>query len=730
MTRFSKYLLGVSVAVLSFISCSNRQDMNFNTVMDTPYPAPYAVKFSIPEKCQGAVMYKLVIDDDDNVFALTSNGVYRDYPGNILSKDMLYRSLSDKQPLDITIQAGTGYPYYLYADRYLSNRESGKACAHFSESYNMMAVNEKGEVLLVGASGAALYKDNEKVSDLPLPLGKSIKLIASGETFYSLSSQTVSRLDGKDWTVLFAADDLTSFDVTGSEILVGTKNGFSVLDLKGNVKSALDAKVPVPSITDVQVVDGRRWFASEDGVFVQNEGKYNYFGQQRWLDEYSVKDIAADSKGDIYMLTETGLSKIEFREQTMKEKADYLLTNLRKYHLRFGFSAESDFLEDGDPTSAVLYDSDNDGLWSSFYLGSEALRYAVTGDPDARENAWETFSSFERLISIHEPQWFSSRSFERAGFHAHDEYAWRQAPDPDWEWKGTTSTDEFVGYIFIVALLDEFVVSTDEERERITKYICTVMDHIIENDLYFIDVDGKPTLWGRLNPDYVNSFAHTQFDRMLYSTLYLAGFQEAYKLSGDVKYKDMVEKGIKEFGYLENIEVGINTIKYTPGFRHMGISLGEDWNHSDDEMAFLTYWPLCKYALDEATCEKYLKLVSDHWEIERPEGEGLWNLISYHLCGKIDLDKTIKYLREYPIDCTRYEVRNSHRKDIELIPYDVNTNFREQTTKELLPKNERPVNRHNSNEFRLDNRSHGDSQLAGDEYLLPYWMARYLKVVE
>lgn len=675
-------------------------------------------------------MVKLVIDDDDNVLVLTDKGVYRDFPGNILSKDLLYRSLQDKQPLDITVQAGKGYPYYLYADRYLSNRESGKYCAHLSDSYYAIAVNAGDEVLLLGKSKASLYKDNNKVSDLPLPLGKSFKLFAEGDDFYALSSQTVSRLNGDGWDVLFANDDLTSLAVTANELLVGTKNGFFVLDLKGNVKSGPDAKVPVPAITDIQVVDGSRWFASEDGVYVQNGDKYNYFGQQRWLDEYSVKDIAADSKGDIYMLTDGGMSKIEFREQTMKEKADYLLANLRKYHLRFGFSAESDFLDPSDHTTAVLNDSDNDGLWTSFYLGSEALRYAVTGCPEAKENAWESFAAFERLISIHEPQWFSSRSFERAGFHTYDTEAWRPAPDPDWEWKGTTSTDEFVGYIFIVALLDEFVATTPEEKDRITKYICTIMDHIIENNLYFIDVDGKPTLWGRLNPDYVNSFAHTQFDRMLYSTLYLAGFQEAYALSGDQKYKDYVDKGINEFGYLENIEAGIFNIKYTPGFRHMGITLGEDWNHSDDEMAFLTYWPLVKYALDDSVKEKYLKLVSDHWEIERPEGEGLWNLISYHLCGKIDLDKTVKYLREYPVDCTRYEVRNSQRKDIEFIPYDVNTNFREQTTVELLPKNERPVNRHNANEFRLDNHGRGNSQLAGDEYLLPYWMARFLKVIE
>ena len=29
------------------------------------------------------------------------------------------------------------------------------------------------------------------------------------------------------------------------------------------------------------------------------------------------------------------------------------------------------------------------------------------------------------------------------------------------------------------------------------------MTHIIENDYYFVDFDGKPTRWGRWNPEYV-----------------------------------------------------------------------------------------------------------------------------------------------------------------------------------------------------------------------------------
>jgi hypothetical protein len=38
--------------------------------------------------------------------------------------------------------------------------------------------------------------------------------------------------------------------------------------------------------------------------------------------------------------------------------------------------------------------------------------------------------------------------------------------------------------------------------------------------------------------------------------------------------------------------------------------------------------------------------------------------------------------------------------------------------------------RWNGNPFILDGGVDGRGELAGDEFLLPYWMARYLKIIE
>lgn len=87
-------------------------------------------------------------------------------------------------------------------------------------------------------------------------------------------------------------------------------------------------------------------------------------------------------------------------------------------------------------------------------------------------------------------------------------------------------------------------------------------------------------------------------------------------------------------------------------------------------------------------------------------------------------------MQGFPKDRTMYLVKNSHRKDLDFLPKDLHTNFREQSTTELIPKIERPMYRHNVNEFRIDGGRGTHQSLTGDEYLLPYWIARYLKVIQ
>ena len=712
-------------------------------VKDVPYKMPVSVKYSINPKWADAQFKKVVADGDYNVYVLTDKGLYRDFPGNILSKDLLYSSLADKIPTDVCIQESTGYLYYLYPDRFLTNARAGAVCGHLPAGrYTQIAVNADDEALLVGDAAAAVYQRSEKKADIALPAGKFVRLYVHEKSFWYLTSNAIYRLDGNRWTEVHKGGAFTSAAFSGKHIAIGTPDGYYVVDQNGKTVEEKNNRLPVPAITGMLYAkaaegnDDCLWFASDMGAYMKEPDRFRYYASARWLNHDQIIDMTADRDGNIYALTPAGLNKIDFRETTMLAKAGFLQENFRKYHYRYGFSNEALLLDPADPTSLRLNDTDNDGLWTIFWFGSQVFRYLVTGDEEALKFVWESFEPYERLISIHHLDGFSARTFERTGYNVSDRDRWHPAIDTDWVWKGTTSTDEYVAYIFVASLLDQYIAKTPQEKKRVADYFDAIMTHIITNNYYFIDADGEPTLWARWNAEYVNSFAKTQFDRRLNSCLTVAGLQLAYKLTGKEIYKTEAFRVMDEWGYYENMKIPMKNIAYTPGFRHKGISLGEDWNHSDDEMAFPTYWVLYHYALNDTLKQTYADITRDHWEIEKPERNGLWNLMTYAISGDIDLESTVWYLKEYPVDCRQYIVHNSHRKDLEYLPDDVETNFREQATTVLLPKGERPMNRHNTNECVIDSRGWpyvfrgGNMILAGDEYLLPYWLARYLKVVE
>jgi hypothetical protein len=274
--------------------------------------------------------------------------------------------------------------------------------------------------------------------------------------------------------------------------------------------------------------------------------------------------------------------------------------------------------------------------------------------------------------------------------------------------------------------LYECAAKTKEEKARIATFISKIVDHILRNNYQLIDVDGKPTLWARWNPEYVNWFPHTVFDRRLNSAEIIGILQFAYAITGNETYKAKGMELLNKHGYLENIMNPMKNISFTKGYIHQGIELGTEWNHSDDLLAFDAYWILYRYAFNNDLKKKYAAAIRDHWEHEKHEKNPLWNFVYASTKPKdFDLEGALWTLRRFPLDMVDWTVQNSHRQDITKLP----ENFRGQQLKELLPPGERRITRWNGQPFVLDGGSGGHIELAGDEYLLPYWMGRYLKII-
>jgi len=406
---------------------------------------------------------------------------------------------------------------------------------------------------------------------------------------------------------------------------------------------------------------------------------------------------------------------------TLEQKAEHFDKLTRQRHIRNGLNCALSMSKPGDFSTGTLVDSDNDGLWTSMYLAGELFRYATTKSDEVLQNCYESFDAMERLSQINHIEGFPSRSFERAGYHLSDKSRWQQAEDPNWTWKATTSSDEIVGHIFVYSIFAE-TVPDQEWRNRAITLIDDIMAHIVRNNLYLIDFDGKPTLWGKWNPEYVNRFPKQVGDRRLNSVEIIGFLQTAYHFTGKEIYKDKAYELFEKYGYLDNIMIPISSIGRVPD-----IDLTTEWNHSDDELAFLSYWNLYKYAFTDELRKQYFQTIKGHWEMERPEKNPLWNFI-FAMTGatEFDLDESIWNLKEFPLDMVSWSIQNSLRKDIEPLQ----SNFRNQTIREVLPPDERPMSKYNGNAFQLDGGEGGHREYSGDIYLLPYWLGRYLNIIK
>ncbi|MHC4509415.1 MAG: hypothetical protein ACYTAO_10735, partial [Planctomycetota bacterium] len=484
---------------------------------------------------------------------------------------------------------------------------------------------------------------------------------------------------------------------------------------------ALRRKLPCTEIRCIRQIGGRVWFGTSSGAFaLRSDGRADYYASKRWLVDDRVIDIAEGPDNSVLILSQTGLSIIHFQPMTLQQKAEHFDKLTRARHIRHGFNSGLSMIRPGDLSTGTLTDNDNDGLWTAMYLAGELFRYVVTESPAALQNCYESFEAMERLSHVNHMEGHPSRSFERAGYQLSDKSRWQPAEDPDWTWKATTSSDEIVGHFFVYSIFAE-EIPDKIWRDRAITLMDNIMAHIVRNDWYLIDYDGKPTLWGKWNPDYVNGFPKQVGDRRLNSAEIIAFLQTAHHFTGKQIYKEKAYELFEEHGYLDNILIPVSNIGRVPG-----IDLTTEWNHSDDELAFLSYWNLYKYAFTEELREKYRRAIKDHWEIERPEKNPLWNLI-YAMTGAedFDLEQMVWSLKEFPLDTIGWSVRNSHRKDLEF----VEPNFRNQTTRNVLPPDERPMSKYNGNAFRLDGGSGGHREYSGDIYLLPYWLGRHLNVI-
>ncbi|WP_301927394.1 hypothetical protein [Ferruginibacter sp.] len=708
---------------------------------DTASLQAYSIKYT-PDgmKDAGNIVFKKVFSDRNGVVLIqSSRGLLKRsggqflYPGQLVP-DVSYLPIVDKKISSL----GLYQNQFVFADdkAILSNAWAGKLYSlHTMPDVTLLSGGDDFSFLISNGTSVQYIKDSKLLFEWKSE-EKLVDILFDKKSnlFWLLTAKSISAFNPGDKKVYpkYTGDGLTCFGLAGNinEILVGTHNGYFKLNGGTGKKSAeINNALPCRDLTVIKNVDNRIWFGSVNGAFTQEpDGKFKYYASKRWLPGNSVNDIAAGSNHSVLVLTSKGLGEIHFEPMTLHDKAMYYEQQVRDRHIRHGFNATITRMKNGNVNTGSLEDSDNDGLWTCMYLGGEVFRYAATKSPEALDNCRESLDAIERLYTVTKIKGFPARSFERRGYAVADTQVWKHAEDPEWDWKSTTSSDEAIGHMFVFGAIAE-LIDDPAMKAKAIRLMDGLMQHIVDHQFYMIDWNGEPTRWGRWNPEYVNAMPKNVGDRKITSSNIVSMLQTAYHFTGKKIFKEKALELMNKYGYLENLMRPMKEIGLAPGDAgDLAKLLSDGWNHSDDEMYFLGYWGLYRYALNDTLKAKFKASILDHWQIERPEKEAAWDIFTAITGVKqFDLDEATWYLQKYPLDMIEWKVTNSERKDVVFIPQ----NFRNQTIKEVLPPDELPINRHNSNRFDLDG---GDDNgiteySAGDIWLLPYWMGRYLKII-
>ncbi len=735
MKTSTRRILQIFCAVTLIFSVTNSMAQDATKHQDSPFIQDYSIKYTLADK--NIRLNKVVSDRDGYIQILSSKGLLRPRNGRFLFPGTLVTDRQDRPTSDKKI-AGIGIydDQIVYVDdkAVLANAWAGKLFSRHSMPETRIFAGGKDFTFLISdGKSLNLLKDSKIIWEGALggDIVRDIKYDSANSIFWILgkSSINVFSPDKKEIIKILEDKNLTCLTPAHGKLIAGTTDGYFEVDAKTKKQlGEVHRKMPWTDLTTVNEINGKIWFGSTLGaMMLREDGKFNYYDSKRWVPSDSIVDISKGPENSVLILASNGLAKISFDSMTLYEKAMFYEKQVRDRHIRVGFNATISGMTDGDYTSGSLENSDNDGLWTSMYLAGETFRYAVTKSKEALQNVRESLDALERLYTINPlHSGFPSRSFERAGYNKTSE-PWRPTEDPEWDWKSTTSSDEAIGHIFAFGAIAELIADPQIKNQAIM-LIDTLMSHIVKNDFYMIDWNGKPTRWGKWNPEYVNARPKMVGDRKINSSNIIAMLQTAYHFTKKTKYKDAAFYLMQKHGYLENLMKPMKEVGHAPAEADLlSRELSDGWNHSDDEMYFCGYWGLYRYALNDTLKSKFKAAIIDHWEIERPEKEGLWNIMTAITGTKnIDLKEAIWYLREYPLDLIDWSIDADQRKDIEKIE----PNFRRQTISEVLPPDELRISRHNGNRFDMRERGGGRAEYsAGDIWLLPYWIGRYLNII-
>ena len=575
-----------------------------------------------------------------------------------------------------------------------------------------------------------LYKFNGEAfapeEEVPFGTGRCMAP-TPGKSVYVASDRAVSRLMAKRTRFGVMSNAMThtpkvlfhamEADDTGA-VWCGAEDGVWVFDGRSEWVAPKELpQFPACRITALSFGKNRFYVGTQFGLYIVSGENTRFYGAGRYLPGARVNAVLpAEDESEVWVCCEGGVSRLRFAPMSLEEKAAYY-EDLIPYFKREGYLTRRYGMTGGDYGTGRVSVTDNDGLYTADYVAYQSMKYALTGEEAARENARGSMNALLKLHAVTGIPGFPARAYRRPGEDAFGN------GNPEWhltadgtgplEWKGETSSDELVGHYFAAGWYYD-LCADETEKQTLSQAFAAVTEHILTHGYTLCDADGAPTSWAHFGPEDLNRDDAWCWEKGVNALELLNFLRLTYHMTGDKKYLDVQKEMICEHHY------AMNMLAYKKDDAHSSVI--------DDRLTMYAVTHLLRLETDE-TLLRYVRLgLRRHYEYIKENHMPYYAFI-FALAngGHTDTDEAVRVMEEYPLDLRYYKMTNAGRPDVAMEERVAQFGETEHL-RDPLPASERVTGEMHSTARAVGSRYEGGA-MSPCSWLLSYWFGRYLGIL-
>jgi len=369
--------------------------------------------------------------------------------------------------------------------------------------------------------------------------------------------------------------------------------------------------------------------------------------------------------------------------------------------------------------SFVSYNMPDNCYMTGIYLGTEAMRWKVTGAPAARSNALAALRSLVRLHAVTGTRGLLARSYwpvDRGPYL--DDGQWSTSADGRYHWRGDVSSDQVTGAMYGLSLAFD-LLPEKETQAQIASLAAEVVDHILRNSRQIVGLDGKVTTWGRYDVDYV-----TRREPMN-ALLLLQHLIVAVHVTGEERFRRVYLETARRDRYAE-----IAVRARPPGDPLVPGAV----NHSDDVLLFLAYLHLACYETSDDLRALYRQSLERTWQAVAAEQNPFFTYIYRWVTGRKEFDAAARRTLElFPLDMKWNRATLAEYEKRFVFRYDPRPVSPASPRPGVVPIDRRPKawSAWVEDPYQAGSRlEESGMEYQGLDYLMAYWLGRHVGALE